>query len=365
MPSPHLGYTEWTEGQALPASGGNEITRIIELFAAGGPIIDRDLGTPPGSPAQGDAYLVPTGASGVWSTNVGKIALYVNTAWMYIIAKEGMTLWVKDENVRITYDGAAWNAGLDGYTIDTDGTLAANSDTKIASQKATKTYVDNKVAGLSWKQAARCATTAAGTLATDFENGDTVDGVVLATGDRILIKNQAAAAENGFYTVNRSGAPTRAADANSGAELVNASCYVSEGTANADKQFVCTTNAPITLETTGLTFTEFTSGGGYTDEQVRDVIGTALTEGNGIDITVDDGADTITLAVKGATSKSEAGTAYTAVLADANKYILFTAATAVAFTIPPNSSVAFPVDTVIALEQNGAGVVTITPGAGG
>jgi hypothetical protein len=100
----------------------------------------------------------------------------------------------------------------------------------------------------------RVATTANGTLASAFENGDTVDGVTLATGDRILIKNQSSGAENGIYTVNASGAPTRATDADSGAELVNAAVWVSEGTANADKLFICTTNAPITLGSTSLTF---------------------------------------------------------------------------------------------------------------
>jgi hypothetical protein len=144
---------------------------------------------------------------------------------------------------------------------DTDGTLAANSDTRLATQKATKTYVDSKLAGLSWKQAVRAASTANGTLATAFENGDTLDGVTLATGDRILLKNQSSAAENGIYTVNASGAPTRATDADAGAELVNASVYVSEGTANADTQWTCTTNAPITPGSTSLAFAQLTSGG--------------------------------------------------------------------------------------------------------
>lgn len=61
---------------------------------------------------------------------------------------------------------------------------------------------------------------------------------------------------------------------------------------------------------------------------------------------------------------TQAGTSYTAVLDDANSYILFTSATAVTFTIPPNVDVAFPVGTVISVEQDGAGAITITPGAG-
>ncbi len=136
---------------------------------------------------------------------------------------------------------------------------------------ANKSYVDASTAGLSWKQAVRVATTAAGTLASSFENGDTVDGVTLATGDRILIKDQASGTENGIYVVAASGAPARATDADSGAELVNASTYVSEGTANADKQFVCTTNAPITIGATTITFAPFAAGSVNVLDDLTDV----------------------------------------------------------------------------------------------
>lgn len=116
---------------------------------------------------------------------------------------------------------------------------------------------------ISWKQPVRVATTVAGTLATSFENGDTVDGVVLATGDRILIKDQASGIENGIYVVAASGAPTRATDADAGAELVNATCFVSEGTANADTSWTCTTNATITVGATSLTFAQISGTGAF------------------------------------------------------------------------------------------------------
>jgi hypothetical protein len=129
-----------------------------------------------------------------------------------------------------------------------------------ATDAVNKGQLDNAVAGLSWKSAVRVATTAAGTLASSFENGDAVDGVTLATGDRILIKNQAAGAENGIYTVNASGAPTRATDADTAAEILQAAVFVEEGTTNADTGWTLTTNAPITLGTTALTFAQFTGG---------------------------------------------------------------------------------------------------------
>jgi hypothetical protein len=139
--------------------------------------------------------------------------------------------------------------------------------------KASTSYVDAAVAGLSWKQAVRAATTVAGTLASDFESGDTIDGVVLATGNRILVKNQAAPAENGIYVVAASGAPTRATDADSGAELVNASVYVSEGTTLADTQWTCTTNATITVGATSLAFAQLTSGGAMATDALWDAAG--------------------------------------------------------------------------------------------
>lgn len=145
-------------------------------------------------------------------------------------------------------------SGTSGKIIQDGGTLL--------SDLATQAYVDGVVQGLSWKKAVRASTTVAGTLASSFENGDSIDGVTLATGDRILIKNQASGSENGIYTVNASGAPTRATDADTGIELVNATVLVSEGTTLADTQWTCSTNAPITVGSTALTFAQISAGGG-------------------------------------------------------------------------------------------------------
>jgi len=137
--------------------------------------------------------------------------------------------------------------------------ITSLADPTAATDAATKQYVDNLAAGINWKDSVRAATTANGALATAFENGDAIDGVTLATGDRILIKNQSTGSENGIYTVNASGAPTRASDADTAAEILGAAVFVEEGTVNPDSMWVLTTNAPITLGSTSLTFAKFAS----------------------------------------------------------------------------------------------------------
>ena len=112
------------------------------------------------------------------------------------------------------------------------------------------------------------ATTADGALATAYENGDAVDGITLSTGDRILLKNQSTGSENGIYTVNASGAPTRATDWDGSTEAEGAIVYCREGTANAGKAWKVDTIGTITIGTTSVAITEFgggSGGGGDTD----------------------------------------------------------------------------------------------------
>lgn len=160
----------------------------------------------------------------------------------------------------------AWNSNLDtlsSYTPDNDSTLAANSSVRLTTQQAVKGYVDNYITGLVWKQAVRVATTTSGTLSTAFQNGSTVDGVVLATNDRILLKNQATQTENGIYIVNATGAPTRTTDADTGNELVSATVLAREGTTNQDTVWTCSNNS-ITIGATNIVFAQISGAGTYT-----------------------------------------------------------------------------------------------------
>jgi hypothetical protein len=170
-------------------------------------------------------------------------------------------------------------SGIGGIAVDAGNQRIVNVlDPSGDQDAATKAYVDAAAYAIDWKASVRVATTAAGTLATDYENGDTIDGVVLATGNRILIKNQVAGEDNGIYVVQASGAPVRSTDADVNAEVTSGlSVFVNEGTANADSGWVLITEDPITLGTTSLSFTQFTGLGQIT-------AGTGLTKtGNTID----------------------------------------------------------------------------------
>jgi len=109
----------------------------------------------------------------------------------------------------------------------------------------------------------RVATVAAGTLASDFENGDTVDGVILATGNRILIKDQASGVENGIYIVQATGAPVRAGDYASGLSVASTFVFVQEGSTNSDQGFVCNNNSGSdVVGVNTLVYSQFTGSGG-------------------------------------------------------------------------------------------------------
>jgi len=158
---------------------------------------------------------------------------------------------------------------------------------------ANKAYVDAARTGLDVKASVRAATTAALTLASGVENGDALDGVTLATGDRILVKDQSSGAENGIYIVAASGAPSRATDADSNSEMTPGMfTFVEEGTTNADSGWVMTNDGAITVGTTALTFALFSVAGtifaGDGLSKTGDTLNVNVKSDGGIQITSDD-----------------------------------------------------------------------------
>jgi hypothetical protein len=148
------------------------------------------------------------------------------------------------------------------------------ADPSDAQDAATKFYVDSVAQGLSPKAACVAATTANITLS----GAQTIDGVSITAGMRVLVRAQTLDQNNGIYQCN-AGAWTRTADADTWAELVSAFTFVSEGSTLADTGWVCTANAGGTLGTTPVTWVQFSAAGAYT-------AGTGLTlTGNEFSIT--------------------------------------------------------------------------------
>lgn len=228
----------------------------------------------------------------IYNSTTDTIKVYANGAWRslpHTVAAAGsytdaltvsesngtvsLTLNLADTDSAGLLSSTFWNLLNDATSEATASKLVkrdANGNIKVAdptdaAHAATKGYVDAARSGLDVKQSVRVATTAALTLSSDLEDGDTVDGITLATGDRVLVKNQDTASENGIYVVAASGAPTRASDFDSSDEVTaGAFTFVEEGTANADSGWVLTTDGSITVGTTGLAFAQFSGTGSIT-----------------------------------------------------------------------------------------------------
>ena len=211
-----------------------------------------------------------------------------------------------------------------------DGSVSLNSQkiTNLATPSAdgdaaSKSYVDGVSQGLDVKDSVKAATTANITIATALNNGDTLDGVSLSTNDRVLVKDQSSASENGIYIVGSS--PARADDLAAGADAAGMFTFIEQGTVNADNAFVCTSNkGSAVVGTNNLAFTQFSGAGQITAgdglDKSANTLSVDLKSNGGLviestEIAVDLAASSITgtLAIgdggTGATSASAARTA--------------------------------------------------------
>ena len=148
-----------------------------------------------------------------------------------------------------------------------DGSVSLNSQkiTNLATptadgDAASKSYVDGVAQGLDVKDSCVAATTGNITISTALNNGDTLDGVSLSTNDRVLVKDQSSASENGIYIVGSS--PARADDLAAGADAAGMFTFIEKGTVNADNAFVCTSDkGSAVVGTNNLAFTQFSGAG--------------------------------------------------------------------------------------------------------
>ena len=141
------------------------------------------------------------------------------------------------------------------------GTLVLDADPTQNLHAATKQYVDATAQGLDFKESVRAASVGANLSLTGEQ---TIDGVGVVSGDRVLVMDQDDAEDNGIYVASGSGW-SRSADADSNAEVNSGMfVFVEEGTANDNTGWVLSTDEPITLGTTELAFIQFSGAGTYT-----------------------------------------------------------------------------------------------------
>ena len=165
---------------------------------------------------------------------------------------------------------------------------------------ANKGYVDSARAGLDVKQSVKVATTGPITLSTGLEEGDEIDGYTLVAGDRVLVKDQDTASENGIYIVAETGAPTRALDADSSAEVTPGMfTFVEQGTLNADSGWVLITDGDVALGTTALEFSLFSVAGNILAGEGLSKTGDTLNV-NVDDTTIEISGDTLRIAATAA-----------------------------------------------------------------
>ena len=149
-------------------------------------------------------------------------------------------------------------------TVDFNSSrLTGLADPTNAQDAATKAYVDARAAGLDPKESVRVASTADVDITSELTNGDTLDGVTLATNDRVLLRAQSDDTENGVYVVVASGGASRATDFDQPAEVTSGVFFfVEEGNTYADAGFVLTSDGgQQTVGTDSLTFVQFSGAG--------------------------------------------------------------------------------------------------------
>ena len=214
------------------------------------------LASDPSTPVAGQFY---------YNSTVGRVLFRNATAFLDYTARANHT-GTQTASTISDFDTQVRSSRLDQLAAPTASVSMNNQKlTNLATptadtDAATKGYVDSVVNGTDWKQSVRAATTANIVLS----GLQTIDGITLVANDRVLVKDQSTAAQNGLYTA-QSGAWVRTTDAD-GANEVTAgmAVMVTEGTLNADSQWRLTTNDPITIGTTALAFAQIGAGSSYT-----------------------------------------------------------------------------------------------------
>ena len=325
----------------------------------------------------------PTGYEGLvyFNSTTFKAGLYANSGWKYFLTDnllgavsgvatlDGSSKVVQDPASAATTSGgstgkipiSSTGGKLDVSYIPTlnnipapTAAVAMNSqaitgllDPTNPQDAATKNYVDLGIQGLNLRTEAIVASVGANITKTGTQ---TIDTQVLIVGDRVLLKDQTAPAENGIWVV-AAGAWTRATDYDSWSELVRSYVFITGGSATKGIGYVCTVAAGGTLNSTAVTYSQFTSAvsvggsnvGTGTGNIFRDMSGSTVNfktlKVGSTKVTISNNADNVTIDI--APSVFFAGAALTGACTSSgtlNKYTFTPPATAATLTLADNST---------------------------
>lgn len=171
-----------------------------------------------------------------------------------------------------------------GSAFDVSSVKVTNLANGTASTDAINLQqLNNRVNGTGWREKVRVVAVANVTISSGLENGDSIDGVTLATGDRVLLTAQSTASQNGIYVVVASGTASRATDLATGSSAADAAVFVSEGTSYQNTQWRCTADiGSDVVGTDSLAFSQFAAGTNYSaDGTTLSLSGTTFSVANG------------------------------------------------------------------------------------
>ena len=215
---------------------------------------------------------LPATVSGLTNVSATNLTGTLATAAQGNVTSLGTLTALAVDNISIDQNTISTTAGGDlildpqgSNDIDANNHKIINVTTPAAAgDAANKGYVDAVKVGLDIKDSVKVASTAnIADIANGLNAGDTIDGVSLGNGDRVLLKNQSTSSQNGIYIAGAS--PARADDMNASGEVSGGTfVFVEEGTVNGDSGFVVTTNGTLTPGTSAIEWTQFSGAGQIT-----------------------------------------------------------------------------------------------------
>lgn len=227
------------------------------------------LGTDPSTPVQGQMYF---------NSGVNRPLFRTTTAFIDLTARANhsgtqLAATISDFDTQVRTNRLDQLAAPTAAVSLNSQRITNLATPTVDTDAATKGYVDAAVNGTDWKQSVRVASTA---NITTLSGLLTIDGVTLVANDRVLVKDQTTASQNGIYIAG-SGAWTRAVDADSNSEVTaGMAVMVTEGTTQADTQWRLLTNDPIVINTTALSFAQIGAGTSYTNGTGINIAGNVI-----------------------------------------------------------------------------------------